>query len=176
VRFDVGAATCSTATSATGAASCALPEDALALGPSDVAVRFDGDALYSTSADTGPVLVYALPVGGAFAVGDRSTTGRVTFWSRSWWLANTLSGGPAPAAFKGFATATSFEPGGDWRAAPGFDQGPADVPEWMGAVVTTTVTKSGPTISGDVAGLVVVHVDTYVPTLAGRGTVVATIR
>ena len=29
---------------------------------------------------------------------------------------------------------------------------------------------------GDVAALVVVHVDTYVPTLAGRGTVVATIR
>ena len=42
---------------------------------------------------------------GAFAIGDQNTHvgATVTWWSPSWWMRNTLSGGAAPASFKGFA-------------------------------------------------------------------------
>jgi hypothetical protein len=102
-------------------------------------------------------------------VGDQSAAGEVTFWSPSWWLANTLSGGPAPASFKGFV-----HPFGNWWvASPGFGHVPATVPEWMGVVVTSAVTKDAAEITGNKTGLIIVHVDTYDPALVGRGSVVA---
>jgi hypothetical protein len=169
VTFAAGGATCTASTNATGDASCTLPAAALALGPSTVAVRFDGDKLYSESTATGQVIIYGTPTGGLFAVGDRSATGAVTFWSPAWWLANPLSGGPAPAGFKGFV-----QPAGTgWTAAPGLDHVPTTVPAWMGVIVTTAVTKDGAVITGDTTKLVVVHVDTYDPALVGQGTVVA---
>jgi PKD repeat protein len=169
VTFAAGGATCTASTDAAGDASCTLPATALALGPSTLTVRFDGDTLYSASSAEGTVVIYGMPTGGLFAIGDRSAAGAVTFWSPAWWLANTLSGGPAPAAFKGFV-----QPAGTgWTASPGFDHVPATVPEWMGVIVTTAVTKDKAGITGDTARLVVVHVDTYDPALGGQGTVVA---
>ena len=40
-----------------------------------------------------------------FVVGDGNATlgTHVTFWGAQWWKLNSLSGGTAPAAFKGFA-------------------------------------------------------------------------
>lgn len=169
VTFAAGGATCTAATSATGDASCTLPADALALGPSTLTARFDGDALYAPSSAAGALVVYGTPAGGLFAVGDRSATGAVTFWSPAWWLANTLSGGPAPAAFKGFAQPT----GAGWSAAPGLGHVPPTVPAWMAVIVTTAVTKDQAVITGDETRLVVVHVATYDPALLGQGTVVA---
>jgi PKD repeat protein len=169
VTFAAGGANCTASTNATGDASCTLPAAALALGPSTVAVRFDGDKLYSASTAAGQVVIYGTPTGGLFAVGDRSATGAVTFWSPAWWLSNTLSGGSAPAGFKGFV-----QPAGTgWTAAPGLDHVPTTVPEWMGVIVTTAVTKDKAVITGDKTRLVVVHVDTYDPALVGQGTVVA---
>jgi PKD repeat protein len=169
VTFAAGGASCTASTNATGDASCTLPAAALALGPSTVAVRFDGDPLYSASTAAGQVVIYGTPTGGLFAVGDRSATGAVTFWSPVWWLSNTLSGGSAPAGFKGFV-----QPAGTgWTAAPGLDHVPTAVPAWMGVIVTTAVTKDGAVITGDATKLVVVHVDTYDPALVGQGTVVA---
>ena len=175
VRFDAGGATCTTATTAAGDASCTLPRSALALGPATVTVRFDGDELYSASAATGSAVVYAMPAGGgAFTVGDLSAAGSVTFWSPSWWRVNTLSGGRAPASFKGFVS-TPFD--GVWLASPGSDRAPAVVPDWMGVLVASRVSKDGDTITVATTGMVVVHVETYSPRIgvAGSGTVVATI-
>jgi hypothetical protein len=172
VSFQAGAATCTTATSATGDASCTLPAAALALGPLTIAVRFDGDTLYAASLATGPVLVYAIPAGGTFVVGDGSATGTVTFWSPSWSLLNTLSGGPAPASFKGFATTPSD---GGWLASPGFDHAPTVVPEWMAVLVANRVAKEGEPIAVTTTRMIVVHVDTYDARVAGQGAVVATI-
>jgi PKD repeat protein len=171
LTFAAGGTTCTAATNAAGDASCTLPAAALALGPSTVTVQFGGDTLYSASSATGQVVVYGTPSGGLFVVGDRSATGTVTFWSPSWWLLNTLSGGPAPPSFKGFATGA---PGG-WIASPGYDLSPADVPEWMAALVANLVEKDGSSISLSTSRMVVVHVDAYDPRLIGRGTVVATI-
>ena len=169
VTFTAGGASCTASTNASGDASCTL--SAAALGPSTLAVRFDGDTLYSTGTAAGQVVVYGTPTGGLFVVGDLSAAGAVTFWSPSWWLFNTLSGGPAPASFKGFATAES----GGWIARPGFGHAPATVPDWTAVLVASGVDKQGPAITLTVSGMVVVHVDTYDPHLIGHGIVVATI-
>jgi len=171
LTFDAGGATCTASTNAAGDASCTLPAEALALGPTTVTVRFDGDTLYSTGTAAGQAVVYGTPTGGLFVVGDLSAAGAVTFWSPSWWLLNRLSGGPAPASFKGFATAA---PGG-WVASPGFDHAPANVPEWMAVLVTDRIEKEGSLISFAADHMVLVHVEAYDPNLNGGGTVVATI-
>ncbi len=174
VTFAAGGATCTASTNAAGEAFCTLPAAALALGPSTVTVRFDGDTLYSTSTAAVEVVVYGMPTGGLFVVGDRSATGAVTFWSSAWWLLNTLSGGPAPASFKGFATPA---PGGGWIASPGlrFDRSPASVPEWMAVLVASRIEKDGSSITVTASRMVVVHVDAYAAHLIGGGMVVATI-
>jgi len=118
-----------------------------------------------------PGHTYGTPTGGLFVVGDLSAAGAVTFWSPSRWLLNTLSGGPAPASFKGFATAA---PGG-WVASPGSDHAPTTVPEWTAVLVASGVDKEGSAITLKASGMVVVHVDTYHPDLIGHGIVVATI-
>ena len=104
-------------------------------------------------------------------MGNRSATGAVTFWSPSWWLLNTLTGGAAPASFKGFAISA---PGG-WRASTGFDHSPATVPEWMAVLVASGVEKDGESIALTATRMVVVHVDAYDSRLIGIGTVVAPI-
>jgi hypothetical protein len=55
--------------------------------------------------------------------------------------------------------------------------GPAysTVPAWTAVIVTSKVTKSGSTIHGDTARIVVVHTGGFHPLLAGWGTVVATV-
>ena len=171
LTFEAGGETCTASTNAAGEASCALPAGSPALGPSTVTARFDGDSLYSTGTAQGKTVVYGSPSGGLFVVGDRTATGAVTFWSPSWWLLNTLSGGPAPASFKGFATKA---PGG-WIASPGFDHSPMTALEWMAVLVATHIEKDGSLISASASRMVVVHVQTYEPSLVGRGTVVASI-
>jgi hypothetical protein len=171
VTFAAGGASCTASTNAAGDASCTLLAAALALGPSTVTVRYDGDPLYSTSSGTRQAVVYGTPSGGLFVVGDRSATGAVTFWSPSWWLRNVLSSGPAPASFKGFATAV---PGG-WIASSGFDHSPAKVPEWMAVLVASRIVKEGSLITATASRMVVVHAGAYDPGLVGEGTVVATI-
>lgn len=167
VTFGVGSRTCSALTDKHGLATCRLPSPPL--GPNTVTATFGGDTLYGEASTSAPVLFYGLPTGGTFAVGDRSAVGEVTFWSPTWWLFNTLSAGAAPTSFKGFVHPVADR----WTASPGLGHVPTTVPEWIGVIVTTAVTKDGAEISGDKARLVVVHVDTYDPTLVGRGTVVA---
>jgi hypothetical protein len=168
VQFAAGGATCTTATTADGEAACTLPAAVLALGPGMLTARLDGDSLYAGSLEKAPVLVYAMPAGGAFAVGDESARGDVVFWDPSWWRLNPLSGGRAPASFKGFAT-TPID--GGWLAPPGFETGPAVVPEWMGVLVANQVAKNGAAIVVTTSRMIVVHVDAYDEN-AGRGTVV----
>ena len=139
VTLAVGSSTCTGATDEHGLATCRLPNP-----------------------PPGPQTVPAT------LAGDRAAAGEVTFWSPSRWLVNTLTGGQAPASFKGFVHPI----GNWWTASPGFGQVPTTVPAWLGVVVTSAVTKDAAEIKGNKTGLVVVHVDTYDPALVGRGTVV----
>jgi PKD repeat protein len=174
ITIAVGPAECTATTDVTGLARCTINASALPVGPARVTVTSAEDRLYTTASASAPVVLYGLPVGGLFVVGERAATGNVTFWSPRWSAANGL-GSDTPPSFKGFATATIPTCGTRWTAPPGFDHAPAQVPGWMAVVVTSTLTKNGATIAGETAHVVVVRTDAYDPTDVGRGTVVATV-
>ncbi len=142
----------------------------------------DKDGADSNESVYQQLFVYAFaPGGGAFVVGDQTATGSVMFWGAKWAKLNSLSGGDAPSAFKGFAQ-TPSDPacGVSWSTSPSNSAPPPDgpLPSYMAVIVTSSSTKSGSTISGDTVSIVVVQTDSGYESNsghAGTGTVVATI-
>jgi hypothetical protein len=122
--------------------------------------------------------------GSSFVIGDLDAVvgNTVTFWGAQWWKKNHLSGGTAPASFKGFANCTNPNPpacGGTWQSDPGNSSGPPDtVPADMTVIVSSLITKSGPIESGDIPMMVTIHTDPgYGPNPGheGTGTVTAVV-
>jgi cell division septation protein DedD len=122
--------------------------------------------------------------GSSFVIGDLDAVvgHHVTFWGAQWWRLNHLSGGTAPASFKGFANCTNPNPpacGGTWQSDPGnSSHPPATVPADMTVIVSSLITKSGPIESGDIPMMVTIHTDPgYEPNPghAGTGTVTAVV-
>ena len=101
----------------------------------------------------------------------------VTFWGAQWAKVNSLSGRPAPNSFKGFADTAPQTCGGSWTSRPGNSSNPPDsVPPFMAVIASSSITKSGATISGDVPKIVIVKTNPgYGPSPGhtGTGTVVA---
>ena len=93
---------------------------------------------------------------------------------------NSLSGGPAPASFVGFAETSASPPtcGEKWTSKPGTSSAPpATVPEYMEVVAASKITKSRSTISGNAVELVVVKTSPgYSPANKGTGKVVAVVQ
>jgi hypothetical protein len=189
VTLSVGSESCTGTTDTSGKVSCTIPSVTVPLGPETVSATFAGDAYYQPSTDSKTAIVFAFPSRGAFVLGDKTAatagSSTVTWWSDSWWQLNALSGGAAPAAFKGFASAitlpTTTPPtscGSAWTTSGGNSPPPTSgVPSYMGVVVTGSVTKSGSTISGTSVHIVVVKTNPgYAPNpmSAGTGTIVAT--
>ena len=115
-----------------------------------------------------------------FVVGDlsASTGATVEFWGAQWAKDNSLSGGPAPDAFKGYAdTVSSSGTSGTWTANTGnSSEPPASISTPITVIVASEVTQSGSVISGDVAGVATVTPNPgYAadPGHAGTGTVVS---
>jgi Beta-propeller repeat len=112
--------------------------------------------------------------GGAFVIGDRDAVvgNTVTFWGAQWAKANSLSGGPVPKAFKGFAETTPQRCGGSWTSDPGNSSKPPDsLPPYLAVIVSSSVTKAGSTISGDVPKIIIVKTDPgYGPSPGHTGT------
>lgn len=134
--------------------------------------------------DTANKLWFAFaPGGGAFVIGDlNSAIGtQVTFWGAKWWKLNSLSGGAAPSAFKGFALNPAVPScGTGWTTDPGNSAPPPEgpLPAFMGVIATSSASKSGSTISGNTPKIVVVRTDPGYeanPGHAGTGTVVANV-
>jgi hypothetical protein len=119
--------------------------------------------------------------GGTFVIGDQNAAVNtaVTFWGAQWWKLNSLSGGAAPAAFKGFALNISGPTCGDtWTTTPGNSPPPpaGPLPAFMPVIVSSNITKSGNTISGDIEHIVIVQTNSGYsnnPGHAGTGTVVS---
>ncbi len=176
-------------------AGAVIPIGNLAPGTYNVTVKFPAQTICSqpgscpgfgphpvgaTSA-TGTLVVFANSSGGAFVIGDQNASvgNSVTFWGAQWAKQNSLSGGSAPNSFKGFADTPATAPGcgTQWATGPGNSSAPPDtVPAYMAVIVTSSVTKSGSTISGNTTKLVIVKTDPgYAgnPGHAGTGTVVA---
>jgi Ice-binding-like len=103
-----------------------------------------------------------LPV---FVIGDvepHAVGNVVNFWGAQWWKNNVMSGivNPGAASFKGFATRAELDCGGFWSSRPGNSPPPpATIARDIAVVVTSTVIKNGPNLSGDIKEIVVVHQD-----------------
>ncbi len=120
-------------------------------------------------------VVFFAPGGGAFVIGDREDVAgaHVLWWGAQWWKADLLSGGRAPASFKGFENSLSNPTCGQfWTTRPGnSSRPPKTVPAYMGVIVTSHVTKSGSRISGNILHIVLVKTDPgYRPAPGHRGT------
>jgi hypothetical protein len=148
-----------------------------------------GRVLPALKHSTKKATVFAFPSAGAFTLEDLIVSGAgsssVTWWGSQWAKLNSLSGGPAPAAFKGFAgvvtlptTSTANICNGTWMRGSGDSLvPPATVPSYMGVIVPTTITKAGSTINGNYVKIVVVKTNpgyTPDPSTPGTGTIVAT--
>jgi hypothetical protein len=139
----------------------------------------------STADATSTVLIFGTAAGGNFVIGDgNSAIGeRVTFWSAQWWKLNRLSGGAAPPAFKGFGFANSPSRlpacGTSWSTSPGNSPPPSGpLPAFVAVLVSSSISQSGSTISGNTPHIVIVKTDPgYAPDPghAGTGTVVAAV-
>jgi hypothetical protein len=153
-------------------------------GPHTVTLTITDDCGQVGTAN-GSTLVYAFAAGsGSFVIGDRNASvgNQVTYWGSQWAKLNSLSGGPAPASFKGFANQTSTAApncGGTWKTDPGNSSNPpASVPLYVAVFVSSSITKSGSTINGNIPRMVVVKTNSGYdasPGHAGTGTVVAVI-
>ena len=187
VTFTLGsggsAQTCNGVTDASGLATCAITPVAQPLGPGVVGDVFAGDAFYLPSSASANTIIFAFLANGAFVIGDLNAPlgTSITFWSAQWPALNSLSGGPPPSSFKGFASTLTAEPpncGITWTTGPGNSSDPPDspLPSYMGILVSTRVVKSGSTVSGDVLSIVVVKTDSGYranPGHDGTGTIVA---
>lgn len=124
---------------------------------------------------------FAYPRGGQFVIGNLTPRGAnqpVQFWGAQWPKANALSGGVETNSFKGFADSSTIPAcGGTWTSRPGNSSAPpATLPPYMALVVSSTVTKSGSSLSGDVTQILIVKTNPGYqgnPGHAGTGTVVA---
>jgi hypothetical protein len=123
------------------------------------------------------------PGGGSFAIGDgNSAVGTsVEFWGQNWSKVNTLSGGMAPSSFKGFAASPKTPTCGSvWTTDTGNSTPPppGPLPAYMAVIVTSKVTQSGSTDTGNTVHIVVVSTNpgyTPDPSTPGTGTVVAVV-
>src|SRR5579862_2755280 len=189
VTLSIGSQSCTATTSSTGTVTCTIPSVTVPLGPETVGASFAGDAFYKASSDSKTAIVFAFPSRGAFTLGNTTAatagTGLVTWWADGWSSLNVLSGGAAPSSFKGFAgaitlptTSPATSCGSAWTTSGGNSPPPTSgVPSYMGVVVTSSVKKTGTTISGNSIHIVVVKVApgyTPDPSGHGTGTIVAT--
>lgn len=150
------------------------------LGPYTVTVHVC-DAGGACADATSSILVYGLTSGGSFVIGDGSAApgSAVTFWGAQWASANVVSGGSAPADFKGFADNPNGAPGcgTSWSTRPGnSSKPPPDVPAYAAVIVSSSIIQDAARSSGNTTEVVIVRTDPgYAddPGHAGTGTVVA---
>jgi hypothetical protein len=177
---DGATSTGTVAQTGTGQFSVSGSHSYAALGPYTITVKIIDDGGSMASATT-KVTVFAFPAGGDFVIGDGNDAigTPVTFWGAQWAKDDTLSGGSAPSAFKGFETSLR-SPGcpANWTTAPGNSPPPPSgpLPSYMGVIVSSSITQSGSTIAGNMVHVAIVKTDPgYAPDPghAGTGTVVA---
>jgi hypothetical protein len=150
------------------------------LGSHTITVSIVDDGGSTATAGSCTVITFA-PVPFVIGNGNSATGTSVTFWGAKWWKLNTLSGGVAPASFKGFALNPSTPSCGvDWSTGPGNSPPPpaGPLPSFIGVIVSSSISKSGSAITGNTVHMVVVQTDPGYsdnPGHAGTGTVVAQI-
>ncbi|MGZ8780923.1 MAG: thrombospondin type 3 repeat-containing protein, partial [Thermoanaerobaculia bacterium] len=114
------------------------------------------------------------PAGGQFVVGDltnRASGAMVDFWGSQWEQNNPMSGGSVPNAFKGFENGAAMPAcGSTWTSQPGNSSDPpATVPEYIAVIVSSSVTRKGSVITGNVVEIIIVKTLGYGPSPGHRG-------
>jgi hypothetical protein len=106
---------------------------------------------------TGPgTITVACPSRAMFVIGDvepHAVGSDVYFWGSQWWKNNQMSGLVAngTASFKGYASDSDDQCGGTWVSRVGNTAPPPDfIADSIRVIVTSTVGKSGPNISGTI--------------------------
>jgi hypothetical protein len=154
----------------------------LSNGPHTITASYNGVNNYLPSdANTVSKLIFGLASGGGtFVIGDNNATlnNQVMFWGAQWEKNNSMTGGSSNNSFKGYAISPAVPTvGAMFTSAPGNSAPPpAGVPQYVGIIVTSKVTKSGSNITGTIVKLVVVKVDPGYqgnPGHAGTGKIVA---
>lgn len=188
INFTLGGQGCNGATNGSGVANCSIAVSQ-SLGTSiPITASFpDGDTFYLPSSASTTAVVFAFPSRGAFVLGDLSAvgSGTQTWWDSTWAKLNDLGDGASVSAFKGFAGTVSLPTatppascGGPWSTSGGTSPAPPEtVPSFMGVLVASGTAKSGSTISGNTAKIVVVQTNPgYAPNAGspGTGVIVAT--
>ena len=116
----------------------------------------------------GPVPLFVIGDVEPHAIGDV-----VNFWGAQWWKNNIMSGfvSKGVASFKGYANKAEDFCGGRWESRPGNSSGPpATIPDEVAIIVTDTVLKDGPKISGTIKQILLVrHDGAYGPSPGHRG-------
>ena len=151
-----------------------------------MAVTYAGNSYFLPSGNSQNVTAAAAPASGGFVIGDISagapTNGTtVNFWGAQTWKTNQFSGvNNAPASMKGYIhNAPGFACGVNWTSDPGNSSDPpATIPEYMLVVVSSWITQSGSTESGNIKHLVIVSTAPGYkgdPGHAGYGQIIATL-
>jgi sugar lactone lactonase YvrE len=167
-----------TATSTAMPTVTAMPTYAATVTQTPTSTPIPPTATPTATVTASPVPYLAV---GSFVLGDQSATvgASVTWWGAQWAKQNSLSGGPAPRDFKGFAATLSTTPpacGSTWTSGPGNSTAPpGSVPSTMAVVVASRITQAGSTMSGNVTEIVIVKTNPGYqpdPGHVGTGTVV----
>lgn len=138
--------------------------------------------VYTAEGSTNTLSVQALlrPAAGQpvplFVIGDvepHAVGNVVNFWGAQWHKNNFMSGfvSKGVASFKGYASNAQDFCGGTWESRPGNSSvPPAVIPDIVAVIVTDTLLKNGPVISGTIKQIVLVdHDGKYGPNPGHRG-------
>jgi hypothetical protein len=145
---------------------------------------YSGDATNDPSvSECGAETETVSGIGGNFVIGDKNASvgGSVTFWGAQWRKLNLLSGGIAPASFKGFEASPSIAAcGKSWTADPGNSTPPpvGPLPAYVPVIVASKIDQSGSLISGNTVHVDLVKVNpgySSDPGHPGTGTIVSQI-
>ncbi len=102
----------------------------------------------------------------------------VNFWGAQWWKNNDMSGlvSKGHESFKGYADSADNFCGGTWTSRPGnSSKPPKTIGSSIAIIVTSTVKKAGPNLSGDIVQIIRVTQDGgYGPNPGHRGNGVVT--
>ncbi len=119
---------------------------------------------------------FEYPEGGQFVIGNlvtQSGGATVNFWDSQWLRNNPMSGGPGPNAFKGFENGLALPAcGSTWTSQPGNSSNPPPtIPQNMAVIVSSSVSKSGSVVTGNVSRILVVRTNSgYGPSPGHQGT------
>jgi len=176
VTFTInGTPMCTARTQTDGNASCTL---ALTPGSYSINRSFAGAGPFEPSSVDGTLIVFAYLSQGAFVISDANAVvgpGTVTFFStKNWPPLNPLTPS-APNSFQGFADLLSWTPptcptSGTWTLTGNVPLPVGPLPSYMAVLATTSVSKTGSSITGNVTKIVVVQTGSYTLGSSGTGT------